>query len=123
MVWVALGGALGAVGRALIAMWAAKCWGTSFPYGTLIVNATGSFLIGFLLTLSTERFSMPVTVRNFLVPGFLGGYTTFPAYSFDTVNLAVRQGLMVTALINVVLNNGLALLAAILGVILVQLWP
>lgn len=84
--WVALGGAAGAVARYGVAQWAAARWGMTFPWGTLAVNVTGSLAIGFLMALFLTR-GADSTLRLLLVTGFLGGYTTFSAFSYETLAL------------------------------------
>jgi CrcB protein len=85
-VWVALGGAAGAAARFAVAQWTGARWGGTFPWGTLAVNLTGSLAIGLVLTLLLARGADP-TYRLLLVTGFLGGYTTFSAFSFETLAL------------------------------------
>jgi len=93
--WVALGGALGAVFR----FWVAECvhvfFERGFPYGTLFVNVLGSFLMGFLSFYLFHRFSFSAVTRSFLLIGLLGAFTTFSTFSLDTVNLFIsgRLGL------------------------------
>ena len=65
--------------------------GTAFPYGTLLINVTGSLVIGFFLTLATERFSLDPLWRLFFATGFLGAYTTFSSYTFEAAQL-IRDG-------------------------------
>ena len=84
--WVALGGAVGATSRFAVAHWASTRWGLAFPWGTLAVNLTGSLMIGLVMTLLLARGADP-TYRLVLVTGFLGGYTTFSAFSFETFAL------------------------------------
>jgi CrcB protein len=84
--WVALGGALGAATRYGVAQWAGSRWGWGFPWGTLVVNVTGSLAIGLLMALLIARGTDPAW-RLLLVTGFLGGYTTFSSYSFETLTL------------------------------------
>ena len=85
-IWVALGGAAGAVSRFAVAQWTGARWGGTFPWGTLAVNLTGSLAIGLVMTLLLARGADP-TYRLLLVTGFLGGYTTFSAFSFETLAL------------------------------------
>lgn len=122
IVWVALGGAIGALARYSIGRWSFERWGGTFPFGTLIVNVTGSLLLGFLIGFLPERAQMPSAIRPFLAIGFCGAYTTFSTFSVDTIVLAEKE--MFTSMIgNVVLNNGLSLSAAILGIALARLLP
>ena len=89
---VALGGAIGSVLRWGTTSWAARfARGALFPWGTLGVNLVGSCAIGFVLTLAFERSHVPPVARRFLVTGVLGGFTTFSAFSWETLML-VRDG-------------------------------
>src|SRR5687768_414186 len=74
---VSLGGILGANARYLVGVYVAERFGTAFPYGTLLINISGSLAIGFFLTLATERFQVDPLWRLFFATGFLGAYTTF----------------------------------------------
>jgi CrcB protein len=84
--WVALGGAAGAAARYGVAQWAGGRWGWSFPWGTFAVNVSGSLAIGLLMALLIGRGADPA-YRFLLVTGFLGGYTTFSAFSLETLSL------------------------------------
>jgi CrcB protein len=84
--WVALGGATGAAARFAVAQWMGARWGWTFPWGTLTVNVTGSLAIGLVMTLLVARGADPM-YRLLLVTGFLGGYTTFSAFSFEALTL------------------------------------
>src|SRR5918999_3421090 len=85
-IWVALGGAVGAASRFAVAQWAGARWGSTFPWGTLAVNLTGSLAIGLVMTLLLARGADPA-YRLLLVTGFLGGYPTFSAFSFEAHTL------------------------------------
>lgn len=111
---IGLGAILGANARYLLGVWAAARWPGAFPWGTLLINVTGSLVIGFYLTLITERFAGRATTRLFVATGFLGAYTTFSTLSYETVTL-VQQGLALTALGYVAASLGLGLLAVIAG--------
>jgi len=89
-------------------------FGGVFPLGTLIVNVTGSFLIGFLMTILTERFHLDPNWRLLLVVGFLGGYTTFSSFEWET-HASVRAGGLRTAMLNVVASVMLGYVAVWLG--------
>lgn len=91
---VALGGALGAVGRYLVAAQALRLMGPGFPWGTLTVNVAGSLAMGILVELLALRFSVAPEVRAFLVIGVLGGFTTFSAFSLDVSVLVERHDLV-----------------------------
>ncbi len=119
MLWVALGAALGANTRYWIGVWLGHRLGLAFPYGTFLVNVTGSFLLAFLLTLATEQFHLNRELRLLLVVGFLGSYTTFSSLAVESLNLWRNSGAL-SALANVLGNNLLGLLAALMGVVLAQ---
>lgn len=85
---VAVGGALGSVLRYLISSWFVARVGTSFPWGTLFINVSGSLLIGIVLQLALSRAGFNPYVRLFFATGILGGYTTFSTYAFETYNLS-----------------------------------
>jgi CrcB protein len=87
---VAAGGALGSVARYLVGIGSGKLFGTSFPWGTLIINVTGSFLIGALAGLFAIKWDFPQTARLFLTVGICGGYTTFSTFSLDAWYLLER---------------------------------
>jgi fluoride exporter len=91
--------------------------GRQFPYGTLVVNISGSFLMGLLFVLTLERFdSLGSQLRALLLIGLLGGYTTFSSFSIETVNL-FESGNWLSALINIFITTIVCILAAWLGVI------
>ncbi|MGH2353149.1 MAG: fluoride efflux transporter CrcB [Chloroflexota bacterium] len=117
--WVGAGGFLGANARYWLGRAIATWLGAAFPWSTLIVNATGSFAIGVLLTLFTERFVADPAWRLLLVVGFLGGYTTFSSYTFEALALT-EQGLWAQAFFYVVGSNALGLTAVALGAILAR---
>ena len=114
LIFVAMGGALGAVLRYGISSGIYTWFGRSFPYGTLVVNVVGSFLIGLLSILLVEKFDVPHEWRLALVVGVLGALTTFSTFSWDTLDL-MQQGLMQRAFLNVLLNVVLCISVAWLG--------
>lgn len=87
--WVALGGALGSMARFGIANAMTALTGPQFPWGTLLINATGSFVIGCFgaLTGSRGSFAVPADIRAFVMVGICGGYTTFSSFSLQTLEL------------------------------------
>jgi CrcB protein len=115
-VWVALGGALGSVARFGCGSIAARLAGSAFPWGTLLVNVTGSLVIGALAGLVATDGRPLVTggARAFLMVGVLGGFTTFSSFSLETLELA-RGGAWPAAALNVVASFALCLLAVSLG--------
>ena len=94
---VGLGGALGAWARWAVSGAITARWGGGFPLGTFLVNATGCFLLGFFLTLVAARSGEGADARALVATGFLGAYTTFSTFSFETVTL-LRDGAGPTAL-------------------------
>ena len=116
---VSLGGVLGANARYLVGIWAAERFGPGFPWGTLIVNLTGSLAIGFFLTLVTERLPAHPYWRLFFAVGFLGAYTTFSAYTYESAQLLV-EGAVVRALTNLVGSVVLGMVGVGLGIVLAR---
>ncbi len=88
---VAAGGALGALGRYLVVSWIGHRLGFGFPFGTLAVNALGSFLLGVLLALTFTVWPAPLELRLFLGVGILAAFTTFSAFAMDTAYLAGQR--------------------------------
>ena len=119
VLWVGVGGGVGAIARYALGVWIAERLGTAFPWGTWIINVTGSLVIGLVLTVLTERVVDPAW-RLLLVVGFLGGYTTFSSYTFEALTLA-RAGEWPFALAYVLGSNVVGLLAVTLGVAVAHL--
>ena len=113
IVLVILGGGAGAALRYLATQGIGALLKTSFPAGTLFVNALGSLAIGFLFGLFESR-AIPPGLRPLLVTGFLGGFTTFSSYSIETVRL-FSGGEFLAALVNIGISNALCLALALLG--------
>ena len=111
---IGLGGFLGAVARYAVALWIGQRWGRIFPLGTFVINVSGSFLISLFMSLFTEKFMVNPQIRLFLVIGFLGAYTTFSTFEYETGNL-VRDGEWFLALANVVLSVVAGFVALKLG--------
>ena len=82
---ICLGGALGTGARYLLSGWTLRWLGPGFPYGTLVVNVLGSFLLAGLMFVGTETTAMPATMRLFLSTGVLGGFTTYSTFSYETM--------------------------------------
>ena len=118
-VWVGVGGFLGANARYALGAWTVGRWGAGFPIHTMLINVSGSFLIGVLLVLLTERLVVDPAWRLLLVVGFLGGYTTFSSYTFEALALA-EAGQWLAAAWYVLGNNGLGLAAAYIGMVLTR---
>ncbi|MFI5294651.1 MAG: fluoride efflux transporter CrcB [Thermodesulfovibrionales bacterium] len=111
---VFLGGGIGSVFRFVLATWIGQRWGRSFPLGTFVINVSGSFLIGLLMTLMAERFLENPELRLLLVVGGLGGYTTFSTFQYETGKL-VADGELVYAALNIVLSVFFGFVALKLG--------
>lgn len=114
---VMAGGAAGSLARYVAGVAIMTRFGGRFPLGTLVINVTGSFLIGLLMALLTERFQPHPYWRLVLVVGFLGGYTTFSSFEYETFS-AVRDGSPWVGLINVVASVALGYAAVWLGALL-----
>ena len=113
---VTTGGALGTAARYVISGLVANAFGETFPWGTLIVNVSGSFIIGFFFTLTAPdgRLFVSGQTRQFVMTGICGGYTTFSSFSLQTMNL-IRDGEWLAASGNVVGSVGLCMLGVWLG--------
>ena len=112
---VALGGALGAVSRFCIGNIVSKCLGSALPYGTFLINIVGCFFMGLLMTVIAERQLLPSAWRLFLCVGFLGGFTTFSSFGYETFSL-INNGKLLEALGYAGGSVVLGLLAAVIGV-------
>jgi CrcB protein len=120
MVWyVALGSAVGGVARFLIGTLIQFRAGGTFPIGTLIVNVTGSLLMGFLLRYALGNAAVSPEVRALLTTGFCGGYTTFSTFSYETIAL-LEEGQHQRAALYMVLSLALSLAACLAGVIIAR---
>ena len=120
MIWlaVAVGGGLGALLRFGISRWAAQAIGTDFPWGTLIVNAMGALLIGFLFAWFSQRLlGVGPATRALILTGMLGALTTFSTFSLETLEL-LQGGELVRAGLNVGANLALSLILVWIGYIL-----
>jgi len=116
-IMVLVGGGSGALLRFVFGTAIMQRFGGTFPLGTFVINLTGSFLIGLLMTVLTERFQPHPYWRLFLVVGFLGGYTTFSSFEYETLQ-AARQGSRWMALLNAAGSVVLGYLAVWLGTML-----
>ena len=114
--WIAAGGALGSVARYACSSLIAGWFGQTFPLGTLVINVLGSFVIGFFAGLTGPDGRMMVSgdIRQFVMVGICGGYTTFSSFSYQTLTLA-QDGEYVRAGVNVVASVVLCLAAVWLG--------
>jgi CrcB protein len=120
MLIIAVFGAVGAVARNGLDGWIADRTGGAFPWGTLVINASGCFALGVLFTLLTERFSVDPALRFGVTTGFLGSYTTFSTFSLETIRL-LEGGSIVLGVANVLLSLGLGLAFVYAGIVLGRL--
>ena len=100
IVEIAIGGAAGAVARYLVDGWVSQRTGGGFPIGTLVINLSGTFILGLLATLALERSVLPAVIRPALLIGFLGAYTTFSTWMLESWRLA-EQGALLGAVANI----------------------
>jgi fluoride exporter len=115
ILFVAVGGSIGAVSRYIVSNWAAEVWGSDFPYGTLIVNVVGCFIIGAFMTLTTERLIVNPYWRLLVTVGFVGGLTTFSSFGYETLKLA-GDGNIHYAVYNIGFNFIFGMLATWMGI-------
>jgi CrcB protein len=111
-----LGAILGANVRYWVGGWAADRFGTTFPYGTLIINVTGSLVLGFFITLVTDRFLVDPRWRLLVAIGFLGAYTTFSTYTYESVNM-ILKGQVWLGLVNLFGSTILGAAAMLTGIL------
>jgi CrcB protein len=112
--WICLAGALGTGARYLIGLWSAQRFGTTFPYGTLIVNVIGCFAIALVMQLAIGIASFPLTLRLALTTGFMGGLTTYSSFAYETTAL-FRSGSSAAALGNFAATTLVCFAAVLLG--------
>ena len=113
---VAVGGALGAVCRYLLGNFISRASGSALPWGTFAINIIGCFCMGLLMTLIVDREILPAAWRLFLCVGFLGGFTTFSSFGYETLML-LMEGRLLAVLAYVGGSVGLGLVAAAAGVL------
>lgn len=115
IVWaIAFGAALGGVTRYLVAMSVQARFGLGFPWGTFLINVSGSLLLGFLLRYALSTTAVSVEVRALLTTGFCGGYTTFSTYSYETA-LLLEEGQYPRAVLYALASMATALAATFCG--------
>jgi CrcB protein len=111
---IGLGGFLGANARYLVAGWAARRFGITFPYGTFLTNISGSFILGLFLAFLQDRAFIHPNYRLFLAIGFWGAYTTFSTFTYESLRL-VQDGNLLLGFINVLGSTIVGVLGAFLG--------
>jgi CrcB protein len=117
---ISAGGALGAMARYFLAEWATTQWGTHFPVGTLVINVSGSCVLGVYLTLVTERYTGHEATRLFVATGFLGAYTTFSTFSVEALRL-IETGDAAAGMAYIVASVVLSIVAAAIGMIVAHM--
>ena len=116
---IGIGGFFGAVARYGVALWIGRQWGRSFPLGTFVINVSGSFLIGLLMSLLTERFMVNPQWRLLFVVGFLGAFTTFSTFEYETGAL-LKDGEWLIAMLNITLSVVVGFMALKLGEVIAK---
>ena len=116
--WICLAGAIGTGARYLVAIWAAQRLGSVFPYGTLIVNVVGCFIIAALMHAALMQ-GWSATLRSAMTIGFVGGLTTYSSFNYDTMRL-FEEGAPATGLVNVAVTLFGGLVAGWLGLALAR---
>jgi len=119
ILYIGLFGAFGCVSRYLVSGWVYALVGRSLPWGTLAVNVVGSLLLGFLMESGLRSTLLPAQVRMGITTGFMGGFTTFSTFSYETVRL-MEEGSTLQAGANVVLNMTVCVVFAALGIYLAR---
>jgi fluoride exporter len=117
---ICIGGFLGANARYLVAGWITERFGATFPYGTLVINASGSFVLAFFLIFISERLPVHPYWQLFFAIGFLGAYTTFSTFSFETFAL-IHERSYLLAVANMLGSVLLGLTAVVAGIIVARL--
>jgi len=112
--WIALGAVVGASARYFVSGYIARIFSTTFPYGTLVINITGSLVLGFFLILAGERMLLDPRWRLLIAIGFCGSYTTFSSYAFETFAL-MEQGQWLLMAWNILASNALCLAGVLAG--------
>jgi CrcB protein len=119
VLWIGLAGALGTLLRYAVGLWARDVLGTTFPYGTLIVNVVGCFLIALVSQLALSTTLISPTLRLTLTTGFMGGLTTYSSFNYETTNL-LRERALTNGLTNVAVTLLGCFVAGMLGLVLAR---
>ncbi len=120
ILFISLGAVFGANARYLVGTYFVERFGPGFPYGTLFINISGSFLFGFIITFLSNRLTVDPAYRLALTTGFLGAYTTFSSFSYETI-LLVQSGDWIAAIVNSLASVLGAVLAGFLGIMVAGL--
>jgi fluoride exporter len=115
VLWVGLGGFLGANARYLLGGWIASRLGVGFPYGTYVINVSGSFILGFFLAFAQDRAWVAPSARLMFAVGFVGAYTTFSTFEYESIRLLQDEQLLLAAvyLIGSIVSGSVAVIAGI----------
>lgn len=119
LLYIGIFGGLGCIARYLASGWAYQLAGRNFPYGTLLVNIVGSFLLALLMTFGLRSTFFSPEIRIGLAVGFMGGFTTFSTFSYETLRL-LEDGSFWQAGVNILLSIVLCLFFAVLGVLVAR---
>ena len=117
VLFVGIGGFAGSITRYLVGGWFGARFGSAFPYGTFAINVTGSFVIGFFLAFAQDRVSLSPYWRLFFAVGFVGGYTTFSTFEYESISL-LQNGEMLLGAIYMIGSVVIGAIAAIGGIAL-----
>ncbi len=117
LILVGSGGFAGANARYWLARWIADRYGTAFPYGTLVINVSGSLVIGFLITYLNARLSLSPNYRLIFTTGFIGAYTTFSTYTYESLTL-MQDGLWARAAAYLIGSVALGMAAVTVGMLI-----
>ena len=117
--WLSLGGMLGANARYWLGTWIQQKSGSEFPWGTLVINVSGSFVLGLFMTLVTERLepAHASTLRLLVAVGFIGAYTTFSTFEYETLAM-LEVGSFIRAAMNVLVSVMFGLIGVWLGAVI-----
>jgi CrcB protein len=117
LVLIAIGGAAGATTRYVVDTWVSERAGGAFPWGTFVINISGSLILGLLFALAVERGVLPASVRGPLLIGFIGAYTTFSTLMLESWRL-IESGAVVLGLANLVGSSVIGMVAVVGGLML-----
>ena len=114
---IALGGAAGATTRYLIDTWVSERAGGAFPWGTFVINISGSLILGLLFALAIDRGVLPASIRGPVLIGFIGAYTTFSTLMLESWRL-IEDGAVVLGLANLIGSSALGIVAVVVGLMI-----
>jgi len=117
LVLIALGGAAGATTRYLVDIWVSERAGGAFPWGTFVINVSGSLILGLLFALAIERGVLPASVRGPVLIGFISAYTTFSTLMLDSWRL-IESGAVALGLVNLVGSSVIGMVAVVVGLMM-----